>query len=57
MYFISNDISQDLFVYQPTLATLEFKKKSKVLIMLLVGNQEKYITLNLSYYIVLSCVA
>ena len=55
--YLSNDISQDLFVYQPTLATLEFKKKSKVLIMLLVGNQEKYITLNLSYYIVLSCVA
>ena len=29
MYIISNDISQDLFVYQPTLATLGFKKKIK----------------------------
>ena len=29
MNIISNDISQDLFVYQPTLATLGFKKKIK----------------------------
>ena len=36
-YFTSNDGSQNTFVYQPTLDTLELKK-TRVLIMLLVGN-------------------
>ena len=38
IYFTSNDASQNAFVYQPTLDTLELKK-TKVLIMLLLGNQ------------------
>ena len=33
MYFTSNDGSQNTFVYQPTLDTLELKKKIKVLII------------------------
>ena len=49
-YFTSNDGSQNTFVYQPTLDTLELKK-TRVLIMLLVGNQTEYLILNLSYYI------
>ena len=56
MYFTSNDGSQNTFVYQPTLATLELKK-AKALIMFLVGKQRKYIILNLSHYILFSCIA
>ena len=33
IYFTSNDVSQNTFVYQPTLDTLELKKKIKVLII------------------------
>ena len=39
------------FAYQPTLETLELKKKTKALIMFLVRNQKEYILLNLSHYI------
>ena len=56
IYFASNDGSQNKFVYQPTLDTLELKKKTKVLIMFLVGNQMDHIILNLSHYILLSCI-
>ena len=56
MYFVSNDGSQNTFVYQPTLNTLELKK-TKVLIMFLVGYQMEYIILNLSHYILLSYIA
>ena len=55
MYFTSNGGSQNTFVYQPTLDTLESKKKkAKVMIMFLVGNQREYLILNLSHYILLS---
>ena len=49
MYFTSNDGSQNVFIYQPTLDMLELKK-TKVLIMLLVKNQMEYMILNLSHY-------
>ena len=56
MYFTSNGGSQNTFVNQPTLDTLESKKKkkAKVMIMFLVGNQREYLILNLSHYILLS---
>ena len=54
IYFTSNDGSQNIFVYQPKLDTLEIKKKTKALIIFLVGNQKGYILLNLSHYILLS---
>ena len=38
------------FVYQPTLDPLELKK-TKVLIMFLVGNEREYLILNLSNYV------
>ena len=43
-YFTSNDGSQNEYVYQPTLDTLELKK-TKVLIVFLVENQKEYILL------------
>ena len=46
IYFTYNDGSQNMFVYQPTCDTLELKK-TKVLIMFLVGNQLEYTTLKL----------
>ena len=48
-----------MFVYQPTLDTLELKKDidTKVQIMLLVGSQVEHIILNLSHYILLSYIA
>ena len=48
-FFTSNDGSQNTFVYQPTLDTLELKK-AKVQIMFLVGNTRDYLILNLSYF-------
>ena len=57
MYFTSNDGPQNMFVYQPTLDPLEFKKKIKLLIMFLVGNQMECIISNLSHYILLSYIA
>ena len=54
-YFRSNDGSQNTFVYQPTLDTLELKK-TKVLIMFLVGNQMEDIILDFSHYILLSYI-
>ena len=44
MYFINDDVSQKMFVYQPTLDTLKLQKK-KVLIKILVGNQSEFILL------------
>ena len=59
MYFTSNDGPQNTFVYQPTLDTLELKID--------MGNDDiqreywwnhgDYILLNLSHYILLSCIA
>ena len=56
MYFIGDDGSQNMFVYQPALDKLELKKTS-VLIKFLVGNQIRYIFQNLSHYTLLSCMA
>ena len=56
MDFTNNDGSQNIFVYQPTLDTLELKK-TKVLIIFLVGNQREYLILNLSHYVIPSCIA
>ena len=53
IYSTSNDGSQNTFSYQPTLDTLEFKK-TKVMIMILVGKQKEYLILNLSHYALLS---
>ena len=56
IYFTFNlfyDGSRKAFVYQPTLDY----KKTKVLIMLLAGNQMEYIILNLRYYILYSYIA
>ena len=44
MYFINDDVSQDMFVYQPILDTLTLKK-IKVLIKILVVNQSEFILL------------
>ena len=55
IYFTGNDGSQDTFIYQPTLDTLEFKK-GKVRTVFLVGNQREYIILKLSHYILLSYI-
>ena len=57
MFFTSNDGSQNTFVYQLALATLELEQRIKVLIMFLVGNQREHVILNLSHYILLSCIA
>ena len=57
MFFTSNDGSQNTFVYQLALDTLELEQRIKVLIMFLVGNQREYVILNLSHYILLSCIA
>ena len=56
IYFTRNDGSQNTFIYQPTLDTLELQK-TKVLIMFLVGNQREYLILNLSHHILLSYIA
>ena len=56
MYFTSNDRSQHTFDHQPELDSLELKN-TKVLIMVLVGNQNNYIILKLSHYILFSWVA
>ena len=55
-YFTSNDESQNTFVYQLTLDTLEFKKV-KALIIFLIGNQRNNIILNLSNFIMISYIA
>ena len=55
-HFTRNDGSQNMFVYQPTLDTLELKK-TKVLIMFLVENQKEFLILNSSYYILTSYIA
>ena len=55
IYFTSNDASQNTFVYQLTLDVLELK--TDILIMFFVGNPREYIIVNLSHYILLSCIA
>ena len=45
MCFTSNDRFQNTFVYQPALDTLELKN-TKLLIMILLGNQWEYIIPN-----------
>ena len=52
IYFISNDESQNMLLYQPLLDMLELKK-TKAPIMLLVRNQGEYIIVNLSHYMLL----
>ena len=54
--FTSNEGSQDTFVYQQTLDTLELKK-TKLLITFLVGKRRVYLILNLSPYTLLSYIA
>ena len=49
IYFITNDGSQNTFVYQSTLDSLGLKK-AKVLIIFLVANQREYVILNLSHF-------
>ena len=56
IYLTKNDRSQNTFNYQPTLDVLVLKK-TKALIMLLVGNEMEYLNLNVSYYILLSWIA
>ena len=56
MYFTRDDGSQNVFVYQPTLDTLELKK-TKELITFLVGSQMEYLFLNFSHCILLSYIA
>ena len=56
IYFTGNDGSQNTFFCQPTLDTLEIKK-TKSLIMFLLGNQRGYLILNLNHYILLSYIA
>ena len=49
-----DDGFENMFVYKPTLNTLDLKKY-RALIMFLVGNME-YILLNLNHFILLSCI-
>ena len=56
IYLTKNDRSQNTFNYQPTLDVLVLKK-TKALIMLLVGNEMEYLNLNVSYYVLLSWIA
>ena len=51
--FASNNVSQNTFIYQPTLDALELKK-TKVLIIFLAGDQREYTVLNLRHYMLLS---
>ena len=55
MCFTSDDESQNMFVYQPTLDALELKR-TKILVMLLIGNQRGYELLNLRHCVLLSCI-
>ena len=50
--FLGDDDSQNMFIYQQTLNTLELKK-ARVLIMFLVGDQRGHIFLNLDNYMLL----
>ena len=45
-----------MLVYQPTLDTFELEK-GKALIIFLAGNQRECMLLNLSHFILLSCIA
>ena len=54
--FTSNDRSQNTFAYQRTLNKLELKK-TKLLIMFLVGNQNQYKVVNIIHNILLSYIA
>ena len=52
--FIINDESQFTFVYERTLDTFKFKKDKAQDCAFLVGDRRKYLTINLSQYILLS---
>ena len=54
-HFFGDDSSQDILPYPPIRDTLELKK-SRELFVSLVRNHRDYIHLNLSYYILLSCI-
>ena len=56
IYFISDDGSQNTFVYQSTLHTLQLKK-TKVPVIFCVGNEKEHIAVKLSRYILLSHIA
>ena len=56
MYLTSDDVFQNMFVYQPTFSTLHLKKIES-LIMLLVRNQKRYTVLIFSHNILFSCIA
>ena len=47
IYFTSNDVTQNTFVYQPTLDALELKKKTKVLTMFLLVQVHRVLTMTL----------
>ena len=56
MYLTSDDVFQNMFVYQPTFSALHLKKIES-LIMLLVRNQKRYIVLIFSHNILFFCIA
>ena len=51
MCFTNNDGSPNMFVYQPTLDTLELKEDKSI--MFLVGKEREYTILKLSHNILL----
>ena len=56
IYFTNNDGSQNMFVYQPTLDTLELTK-DKSTDYIFIWNKKEYIILNLGHFILLSYIA
>ena len=56
MYFASNDGSQNIYIYQPTLDTLELKK-DKVTEYVLSRKSKGVFNSKLSHYILLSYIA
>ena len=56
MYVTSDDGTQKMFFFcQPSFNTLELKK-TKALIMFLVGNQKGSLLLNVNHYLILFCI-
>ena len=54
--FFDDDSSQNMLLYQPSLDTFELEK-GKAMIIFLAGNQRECMLLNLSHFILLSCIA
>ena len=52
IFFTGGDGLQNMFVYQPTFNNINIKKKTMNIVLLL-GNQEEYIFLNLHRYTIL----